>query len=235
MAYTPTTWQDRISANPGQFSATGSVPGQVTLTLNDNPTQAGTPVTAARMNNLEQGLDQVSSVTDTLPASLMLGTLYLGNVNNVNAPPTPVLLAAPNAQGVGMTAYGDLVPINPAQVLSGTYWAVRDIHANPILSVYLQGGDVDVHAYLRCYNGLDVSVGPCYLSPGIGFNYSWSGTINSGTTTTLTHNLGHYPLVTLSGTVGNLELNYKFTDTNNIQVSNYSSGGNAWTGSVYLL
>lgn len=56
MAYTPTVWQDRISVNPGQFSATGSIPGNVTLTLNDNPTQAGTPVTAIRMNNIESGI-----------------------------------------------------------------------------------------------------------------------------------------------------------------------------------
>ena len=54
--YTPTNWQDRISQNPGQFSATGSVPGNITLTLNDNPTQAGTPVTAAAMNNMETEL-----------------------------------------------------------------------------------------------------------------------------------------------------------------------------------
>ncbi|MDR3543922.1 MAG: hypothetical protein P4L69_23640 [Desulfosporosinus sp.] len=56
MAYTPTVWADRISANPGQFSATGTVPGNVTLTLNDNPSQAGTAVTAARMNNIENEL-----------------------------------------------------------------------------------------------------------------------------------------------------------------------------------
>ena len=56
MAYSPTVWADRISANPGQFSTTGSVPGNVTLTLNDSPSQAGTPVTAARMNNIETEL-----------------------------------------------------------------------------------------------------------------------------------------------------------------------------------
>lgn len=54
--YTPTAWQDRISTNPGQFSTTGSVPGNVVLTLNDSPSQAGTPVTAARMNNIETQL-----------------------------------------------------------------------------------------------------------------------------------------------------------------------------------
>lgn len=65
MGYTPTNWQDRISSNPGQFSATGAVPGNLALTLNDNPTQAGTPVNAIRMNNIEQGIVQVNNVYPT--------------------------------------------------------------------------------------------------------------------------------------------------------------------------
>jgi hypothetical protein len=56
MPYTPTNWQDRISGSPGQFSATGSVPGNITLTLNDNPSQNGTAVNADRMNNIENEL-----------------------------------------------------------------------------------------------------------------------------------------------------------------------------------
>jgi len=56
LAYTPSNWQDRVSANPGQFSATGAVTGTITLTLNDNPSQAGTPITAARMTNIENEL-----------------------------------------------------------------------------------------------------------------------------------------------------------------------------------
>jgi len=54
--YTVTTWQDRVAGSPGQFTATGSVPGNLTLTLNDSPSQVGTSVTAARMNNIETGI-----------------------------------------------------------------------------------------------------------------------------------------------------------------------------------
>ena len=186
------------------------------------------------MNNIEQGLTTVSSVTSTLPSSLSVGTVYLGNVNNVNAPPIPVNLASSNALGVGMTAYGDLVPINPSQIQSGTYWSVRDKLGNPLWKVYLAGGAIDVNAYLRLYNGLYVTTGPCYITPGIAVNYSWSGTVNSGANATLTHNLGHYPIVALSGSRGNLQLTYQFTDANNIVVSNYSSGSNSWAGTVYL-
>lgn len=233
-AYTPTTWVDRISLNPGQFSATGSVPGTVVLVLNDNPSQAGTQFTAALMNKIEQALAQVSNVTYTLPQSLSVGTLYLNNTNNVNNPPTPVLLASSNVQGVGMTEFGDLVPINPSQIQSGTYWTVKDKNGNPMWKVYLAGGAIDVNAYLRCYGGLYVTTGPCYINPGIACNYSWTGTIASGANAALAHNLGHYPIVALSGTRGNLELTYQFTDTNNIAISNYSSGSNSWSGTVYL-
>ena len=203
--YTPTNWQDGV-----------------------------TPVSANNLNKIEQALGQVSSVTDTLPSSLSVGTVYLGNENNVNAPPTPVILACSNAQGVGMTEFGDLVPINPSQIQTGTYWSVMDKLGNPMWKVYLTGGAIDVNAYLRLYDGLYVTTGPCYITPGIACNYTWSGAISSGANANLTHNLGHYPMVALSGTRGNLELTYQFTDTNNIVVSNYSSGSNIWTGTVYL-
>lgn len=161
--------------------------------------------------------------------------VYLNGVNNVNAPPTPVILASSNIQGVGMTEYGDLVPINPSQIQNSTYWTVKDKNGNAMWKVYLAGGAIDVNAYLRLYNGLYVTTGPCYINPGIAWNYSWSGTINTGTSTTLTHNLGHYPIVALAGTTGNLELTYRFQDLETIVISNYSSGGNNWTGGVYLL
>ena len=61
MAYIPTNWLDRISANPGQFSVTGAVNGTIILTSNDNPIQEGTAVTAARMNHIEQGIVDIAN------------------------------------------------------------------------------------------------------------------------------------------------------------------------------
>ena len=79
MAYTPTNWQDRISGNPGQFSTTGSVPGNVVLTLNDSPSQAGTPVTAARMNNIENELAKLdNAVNPTGLTGAIAATRYVG-------------------------------------------------------------------------------------------------------------------------------------------------------------
>ena len=73
MAYIPTTWQDRIAANPGQFSTTGSVPGNVVLTLNDAPSQVGTPVTAAKMNNIENELVNLEALMQAARVRSYLG------------------------------------------------------------------------------------------------------------------------------------------------------------------
>lgn len=205
--YTPTNWQDGV-----------------------------TPVSANNLNKIEQALAQVSSVTDTLPSSLSVGTVYLNNLNNVSDPPTPVILASSNVQGVGMTEFGDLVPINPAQIQSGTYWTVKDKNGNPMWKVFLAGGAIDVQAYLRCYGGLYVPSGQStWLINGIGANYSTSLAIAPGTSAVVTHNLGHqYPIVALSGTMGNLQLTYSFTSTTQMSITNYSTGSNTWNGTVFL-
>jgi hypothetical protein len=237
LAYSPTNWQDRVSANPGQFTVSGDVTGTIVLVLNDNPTQAGTQFTAALMNKIEQALAQVSSVTDTLPTSLSVGTIYLNNTNNVNAPPTTVYLASSNPQGVGMTEYGDLVPINPSQIQNGTYWTVQDKNGNPMWKVYLSGGAIDCEAYWRCYGGLYVPNGQAtWLINGIGSNYSWSGTISYQSSVTITHGLGHKPIMTALGTTGNIRLAWgEATASQSVNVSNYPTvGGNSWTGTIYF-
>jgi hypothetical protein len=208
-----------------QFNLSGLMP----VTFIDNTSDANLITSAPSTNTTGTPVTFGAPVTFDSP-------VYLNGVDNVNAPPTPVILASSNIQGVGMTEFGDLVPINPSQIQSGTYWTVKDKNGNPMWKVYLSGGAIDCEAYWRCYGGLYVPSGQStWLCNGIGWNYTWSGTINTGTSTTLTHNLGHYPIVALAGTTGNLELTYRFQDLETIVVTNYSSGGNNWTGGVYLL
>ncbi len=79
MAYTPTTWVDRVSGSPGQFLTTGTVPGNVVLTLNDSPSVAGTSVTAARMNNIENELAKLdNAVNPTSLTGATAATRYVG-------------------------------------------------------------------------------------------------------------------------------------------------------------
>jgi hypothetical protein len=57
MAYTKTTWTDRAVQFPGRYLKSGETTGAVTLVESPGTiTQAGTPVNAANMNNIETGL-----------------------------------------------------------------------------------------------------------------------------------------------------------------------------------
>lgn len=64
--------------------------------------------------------------------------------------------------------------------------------------------------------------------------FIWSGTINSSSYATITHNLGYRPIVKTNGSVGNIILTTNDIDVNNLKVYAYSSGGNSWTGTIYL-
>lgn len=67
MAYTKTTWLDRVVQFPMRFFKTGETSGGVTLSPDSGTiTQAGTPINAANLNKLEQGVFDVHVKTDTL-------------------------------------------------------------------------------------------------------------------------------------------------------------------------
>lgn len=57
MAYTKTTWVDRVVQYPTKYTASGAVTGDITLTANPGTiTQAGTPVNASNLNNIENAI-----------------------------------------------------------------------------------------------------------------------------------------------------------------------------------
>lgn len=63
MAYTKTNWQDRLVQYPSNFTQTTNADGSITLTpAPGTVTQAGTPITANALNNLETQYD--NAVTD---------------------------------------------------------------------------------------------------------------------------------------------------------------------------
>ena len=100
MAYSPTAWADRASGTPGQFSATGAVTGNVTLALNDAPSVAGTPVTAARMNNIETGIA-------TLDGGAITGAIHTVGLTGATAVSRYVGATTSLAPTSGTFAVGD--------------------------------------------------------------------------------------------------------------------------------
>lgn len=62
MPYTKTTWADRQVQRPLTFTQTTNADGSITLSPAEGTvTQAGTPITAAILNNLETQYDQAMS------------------------------------------------------------------------------------------------------------------------------------------------------------------------------
>ncbi len=65
MAYTPTVWKDRIVQFARRFTKTGETGTGVTLTPDPGiVTEGGTPVNAANMNKIEQGIDDAHLIAD---------------------------------------------------------------------------------------------------------------------------------------------------------------------------
>lgn len=64
--------------------------------------------------------------------------------------------------------------------------------------------------------------------------FTWIGTIKNCTTVYIGHNLGYRPIVTFSGSEGNLELTYQYDTLATLSVSCYSSGNNDWKGTIYM-
>lgn len=67
MAYTKTTWVDRLVQFPNRYAKSGESTGQVTLVADPGTvTQAGTALSAVNMNNIESGIQKAA----------IFGTIY---------------------------------------------------------------------------------------------------------------------------------------------------------------
>jgi hypothetical protein len=60
MAYEKTKWEDRVVQFPNRYDKSGETSTQVTLIANPGTvTQAGTPLNAANLNNIENGISDL--------------------------------------------------------------------------------------------------------------------------------------------------------------------------------
>jgi hypothetical protein len=60
MAYTKTTWEDEVLSGPAEYTISG-LTGDRTIALATSVTQAGTDFTAAKMNNIENGIETLDT------------------------------------------------------------------------------------------------------------------------------------------------------------------------------
>lgn len=69
MAYTVTTWLDRVVSTPNKYTKSLESAGSVTLVADAGTvTQAGTPVNATNLNKIEQGISNVAITADATKA-----------------------------------------------------------------------------------------------------------------------------------------------------------------------
>jgi hypothetical protein len=141
MAYTKTPWTDRAVANPRTFTKSGETSTEVTLTqLPGTITQAGTPVNATALNNMEDGIAQ---------AHWYAVTTNLVNVYSATLSPAPaslaVLVGVPIRLKINANASGAVtININllgAKSVKSSQGAAITNWKLNAIVTVVYNGTD----------------------------------------------------------------------------------------------
>lgn len=82
MAYTKTTWKDRLVQRPRTYIETTNPDGSITHVPSEGViTEAGTPVNALNLNRIENGLEAVSAAADMLRTDVDGHTTELTAVN----------------------------------------------------------------------------------------------------------------------------------------------------------
>jgi hypothetical protein len=135
MAYIKTNWTDRQVQNPMTFTASGAVTGSVTLTPNEGTIiNAGTPITSANLNNIENGIANVDSRLSTVEGAYLnkngngqingnlglnitpaFGLHQLGGSAKIQALATPTAPAVTNVGATGSSSYSYYVVAKDAQ------------------------------------------------------------------------------------------------------------------------
>ncbi|WP_346867133.1 hypothetical protein [Clostridium sp. UBA1353] len=78
MAYTKTVWKDRVVQNPRTYTKTDNADGSITLTPKPGViTEEGTPISAANMNRLEEGVESAAIIEDSIT-----GSQYVWGIEN---------------------------------------------------------------------------------------------------------------------------------------------------------
>jgi hypothetical protein len=108
MAYSKTTWVDRLVQFPGRFTKSNETSGSVTLAADPGTvTAAGTPLSAANLNNMENGIDaalEKAGGTMTGALTMPAGTAAAPTIKDVNDTDTGIFF--PSAGKFGISTNG---------------------------------------------------------------------------------------------------------------------------------
>lgn len=108
MPYVKTTWVDRLVQFPGRFTKSNETSGSVTLAADPGTvTAAGTPISAANLNNMENGIDaalEKAGGTMTGALTMPAGTAAAPTIRDVNDTDTGIFF--PSAGKFGISTNG---------------------------------------------------------------------------------------------------------------------------------
>lgn len=93
--------------------------------------------------------------------------------------------------------------------------------------------DISAMYNIEAMNGT-ITAGNGFRGLGRRSAYSESVSISTGSSEYIYHYLGYYPIVVLSGTIGNVIVTYVHQSSSCLRVYCYSGGGATWNGVVYL-
>ncbi|OBZ13330.1 pyocin knob domain-containing protein [Bacillus sp. FJAT-26390] len=109
MAYTPRVWVDRAVATPNLYTKTGETASEVTLVAKPGTiTQAGTPINAAAMNQLETGIQAAAANADKANTTILASP----NLNTLTATGRYYCTTPTNLPLAGLNFYVDVININ---------------------------------------------------------------------------------------------------------------------------
>lgn len=120
MAYTKTNWQDRQVQYPNRYTKSGDSPTEVTLTPSPGAVTAeGTPISAANMNKIEQGIAAVDAAVEGMDASVgnlqsALDAHESNSANPHNVTKTQIGLGNVQDYGVASQAQAQAGAVNAA-------------------------------------------------------------------------------------------------------------------------
>lgn len=108
MAYTKTVWKDRVVEKPRNYTKTDNTDGTITLTPAPGVvTEAGTPIIAANLNNMEEGIasahssmaDMAEMVSDNRHAFDVYASSTNENFQGINLALAQIVQQGSNANG----------------------------------------------------------------------------------------------------------------------------------------